>query len=221
MSSLLYLAVIALSAIIGGASQAYVRKKIAQYQNVPSTTGWSGYAAAKSMMARYGIGDLPVQRGGENEDHFDPRTNSITLDPHAYSQPSVTAVATACHEVGHACQYAQGYLPMKIRSSLVPAVNLGASTWMIVLLAGIFLNMVGLIYLAIALYGLAVLFHVVTLPVEFDASRRGLEYLKETGVISEEVAQAKSVLTACALTYVAAALVSAIQLVYLLAAYRR
>ena len=221
MGSILYLFVILASLAIGGASSAYVKKKIGQYQNVPSTTGWNGQQAAKAMMAQYGIGDLPVHMGGDNEDHFDPRTNSVTLDPHAYSQPSVTAVATACHEVGHACQFAQGYLPMKIRSALVPAVNLGASAWMVVLLAGIMLNMVGLIDIAIALYGLSVLFHVVTLPVEFDASRRGLAYLKEIGIVGEEQAQAKSVLTACALTYVAAALVSAIQLVYLIAAYRR
>lgn len=209
-----YLLVFLVTIIIGGASQWYVTKTIRKYSDVPSSSGWSGVQAANAMMARYGIGQLPVHRGHENEDHFDPTTNSITLDPHAYGSASVTAVATACHEVGHACQYAEGYSMMKIRAALVPAVNFTQRTWILLVLAGVFFGIAGLAWLGIAFYACAVLFHVVTLPVEFDASRRGLAYMQETGALSGDIAGASEVLRACALTYVAAALISVIELMY-------
>jgi len=209
-----YLLVFVITIVIGGASQWYVTKTLKDYMHVPSDSGWSGVQAANAMMARYGIGRLPVYQGHENEDHFDPRTNSITLDPHAYNAASVTAVATACHEVGHACQFAEGYSMMKIRAALVPAVNFTQRTWIILVLAGVFFGMTGLAWLGIAFYAIAVLFHVVTLPVEFDASRRGLAYMQETGALSGDVAGASKVLRACALTYVAAALISVIELMY-------
>ena len=209
-----YLLVFLVTIILGGASQWYVTKTIREYSNVPSTSGWSGVQAANAMMARYGIGRLPVHQGHENEDHFDPRTNSITLDPHAYGASSVTAVATACHEVGHACQFAEGYSMMKIRAALVPAVNFTQRTWILLVLAGVFFGITGLAWLGIIFYACAVLFHVVTLPVEFDASRRGLAYMTETGALSGDVIGAQKVLRACALTYVAAALISVIELMY-------
>jgi Zn-dependent membrane protease YugP len=209
-----YLLVFVITIVIGGASQLYVNSALKKYSNVPSSSGWSGVQAANAMMARYGIGRLPVHQGRENEDHFDPTTNSITLDPHAYGTASVTAVATACHEVGHACQFAEGYAMMKIRAALVPAVNFTQRTWIILVLAGVFLGMTGLAWLGIAFYAVAVLFHVVTLPVEFDASRRGLAYMRETGALAGDLAGAQKVLRACALTYVAAALISVIELMY-------
>ena len=209
-----YLLVFLVTIIIGGASQWYVTKTIRKYSNVPSTSGWRGVEAAYAMMARYGIGKLPVHQGRENEDHFDPRTNSITLDPHAYGTASITAVATACHEVGHACQYAEGYSMMKIRAALVPAVNFTQRTWIVLVLAGVFFGITGLAWLGIIFYAIAVLFHVVTLPVEFDASRRGLAYMTETGALQGDLSGAQEVLRACALTYVAAALISVIELMY-------
>ena len=209
-----YLLVFVITIVIGGASQWYVSKTIKQYSNVPSSSGWSGVQAAYAMMARYGIGRLPVHQGHENEDHFDPRSNSITLDPHAYGTASVTAVATACHEVGHAIQFAEGYSMMKIRAALVPAVNFTQRTWIVLVLAGVFFGITGLAWLGIAFYACAVLFHVVTLPVEFDASRRGLAYMSETGAFSGDITGASKVLRACALTYVAAALISVIELMY-------
>ena len=209
-----YLAVFLITIIIGGASQWYVTKTLRKYSSIPSASGWTGFQAANAMMARYGIGQLPVLQGRENEDHFDPRSNSITLDPHAYSEASITSVATACHEVGHACQYAEGYSMMKIRAALVPAVNFTQRTWILLVLAGVFFGITGLAWLGIAFYACAVLFHLVTLPVEFDASRRGLAYMQETGALSADVAGASDVLRACALTYVAAALISVIELMY-------
>lgn len=209
-----YLFVIVITMLIGAGAQIYVNRTIKKYSSVPSTSGWSGVQAANAMMARYGIGQLPVHQGHENQDHFDPTTNSITLDPHAYGASSVTAIATACHEVGHACQYAQGFTMMRVRSALVPIVNFTQRTWILLILAGIFFQLTGLAWLGIAFYACAVLFHVVTLPVEFDASRRGLAYIRETGVLQGDAIGAERVLRACALTYVAAALISVIELMY-------
>jgi Zn-dependent membrane protease YugP len=209
-----YLWVFVITIVIGGASQWYVSHTLKQSQKVASGSGWNGLQAANAMMGRYGIGRLPVHQGQENQDHFDPRTNSITLDPHTYNQASVTAVATACHEVGHACQFAEGYAMMKIRASLVPLVNFTQRTWILLVIAGVFFQISGLAWLGIAFYACAVLFHVVTLPVEFDASRRGLAYMRETGALQGDVEGAEKVLRACALTYVAAALISVTHLVY-------
>ena len=121
-----------------------------------------------------------------------------------------------CHEVGHACQYAQGYVPIKIRGAMVPVVNFASNTWIFLLLIGIFLNIAGLVDLAIIFYAFAVLFQLVTLPVEFNASHRALAYMETTGLPGAERTGAWNVLRACALTYVAAALVSVLQLLYLL-----
>ena len=221
--SLGYLLLILITTAIGGAAQMYVNSQINKYQHVPTSTGLTGERAAKNMLARYGVGNVPVSMGQTGQDYFDPSSNSITIDPHAYSSNSITAMATACHEVGHACQYAEGYSLMKFRSALVPVVNLTSNAWMIFLIIGITLVGAGsiapgntLINVAVALYAFAVLFHLVTLPVEFNASHRAMNYLEESGLPEGERAAAFSVLRACALTYVAAALVSIIQLFWIL-----
>ena len=211
-----YLMLIVLSLVIGLGAQHYVNSQIKKYSSVPSAFGLSGVQMGQRMLAYNGVPQIPFHQGSAGQDHFDPRSNSITLDPHAYGTASITAVATACHEVGHACQFAQGYMPMKMRSALVPVVNFASNVWMFVLLAGIFLNIVGLIDLAIILYAFAVLFQLVTLPVEFNASHRAMDYLKAAGAPADEQVAAFKVLRACALTYVAAALVSILQLLWLL-----
>ena len=202
--------------VIGLAASGYVKSQLKKYSNVPSQSGLTGAQAAEKMLRDNGVMGVRVSRGAEGQDHFDPRTNSIALSPSVYDHSTVTAYATACHEVGHACQFAQGYTPLKIRSAIVPAVNLASNAWVFVLLAGIFLNLVGLIDLAIILYAAVVLFQLVTLPVEFNASHRAMDYMKAIGLPQGEVAGSFSVLRACALTYVAAALASLLQLVYLL-----
>ena len=211
-----YIMLIVVSTIIGAAAQFYVNSQLNKHKEVACSFGLTGEQAAKRMLAAHNVGGVPIHRGSEGQDHFDPRSNSITLDPHAFGKTSITAVATACHEVGHACQYAQGYGPMKFRSALVPVVNFSSNAWMIVLIMGIALNIVGLIDLAIVLFAFAVLFQLVTLPVEFNASHRAMDYLKASGLPQGEQAAAFSVLRACALTYVAAALVSILQLLWLL-----
>ncbi|MDO4501929.1 MAG: zinc metallopeptidase [Coriobacteriia bacterium] len=213
-----YLTLIILTLGIGLIASWWCNHALKKYQNVPTESGITGAQAAQQMLAYYGIYNVPVHQGAEGQDFFDPRSNSVTLSPSAYHGRSVTALATACHEVGHACQYAQDYTPMKVRGALVPAVNLASNAWMIVFFAGIFLNLAGLVDLAILLYAVAVLFHVVTLPVEFNASSRALKYMQTVGVSTGEIAGSNAVLRACAFTYVAAALTSLLQLLYLLAA---
>lgn len=216
-----YLMLIIVTTIIGLAAQGYVNRQINKYSHVPNHQGISGVEAGMNMLAANGVQGVSFQQGGPTEDFFDPRSNSITLDPGAYGGRSITAYATACHEVGHACQHAQGYLPMKFRSALVPVVNFASNSWMIFLIAGIALYTIPLgqtlFTFAIVLYAFAVLFQLVTLPVEFNASRRGLEYMESAGLPDGDRTGAFRVLRACALTYVAAALVSVLQLFWLLA----
>ena len=202
--------------VIGLAASGYVKSQLKKYSNVASQSGLTGAQAAQKMLRDNGVMGVTVHRGAEGQDHFDPRSNSISLSPSVYDHSTVTAYATACHEVGHACQYAQGYAPLKIRSAIVPAVNLASNAWVFVLIGGIILNMAGLIDVAIILYAAVVLFQLVTLPVEFNASHRAMDYMKSIGLPEGEVAGSLSVLRACALTYVAAALASLLQLVYLL-----
>ena len=211
-----YIMLIVATLAIGGLSSWYVNHQLKKYEKVPNSRGVTGADVARGMLSYYGIGGVPVQPGGHGQDFFDPRTNSITLSPEAYSGRSITALATACHEVGHACQYAQGYVPMKIRTAIVPVVNLASNAWMFLFLIGIVMQIAGLVDLAIVLYAASIVFAVVTLPVEFDASRRAMAYMSSAGMTQDEQSGSFAVLRACALTYVAAALVSVLQLLYLL-----
>lgn len=213
-----YLLLILVTFAIGFGAQGYVNHQLNKYSHVPNTSQMTGRDVAVGMLNYYGIQGVEVRMGREGRDFFNPKDNSITLGPDSYNGRSITATATACHEVGHACQFAQDYKPMKVRSALVPVVNLASNTWIFILLAGIILNVIGLVDVAIALYAVAVLFQIVTLPVEFDASRRALAYMQSTGIPGGEQAGAASVLRACAFTYLAAALISILQLLYLLSA---
>ncbi|MEG0071209.1 MAG: zinc metallopeptidase [Raoultibacter sp.] len=215
-----YLALIAATLLIGFGAQFYVNSQLKKYSSVPISSGITGAEAARRMLAFHNVSGVTIQQGGPGQDFFDPRTNSITLDPDAYSGTSITATATACHEVGHACQYAKGYAPMKIRSAIVPVVNIASNAWVFILMIGIFMNIAGLTTLAVIMYAAVVAFQLVTLPVEFDASRRAMAYVGTTGISQAEQGGAFSVLRACAFTYVAAALTSILQLLYLLSQRR-
>lgn len=214
--SMSYLLLIVVTVAIGAFAQWYVNHQIKKYSHVPNSSRMTGYQVAVGMLNYYGVQGVEVRMGGHDQNFFNPKDNSITLDPQSFNGSSITATATACHEVGHACQYAQGYAPMKVRGAMVPVVNFATNAWFILLLIGIFLNLAGLVTLAIIFYAFAVLFQIVTLPVEFDASHRALTYMKGTGIPGGEQAGAWSVLRACAFTYVAAALVSVLQLLYYL-----
>lgn len=211
-----YLLLVALTVVIGFGASANVQSTLKKYLRVPCSFNMTGAQMATYMLNANGVTNVPIKMGAAGQDHFDPRTNSITLDPEAFRGTSITAVATACHEAGHALQFAQGYAPMKIRGSLVPVVNLASNAWVFLLMIGIVMNIVGLVDLAIIMYALVVLFQLVTLPVEFDASKRGLAYLTSCNMIKAEHNGAAKVLRACALTYVAAALTSVLQLLWLL-----
>ena len=211
-----YWMLIIVALVIGMAASGYVNSQLKKYSQVASSTRITGAQAAEQMLRAHGVQGVRIYRGNEGQDHFDPRSNSISLSPSVYDRSTVTAFATACHEVGHACQYAQGYAPMKWRSAIVPVANMASNAWIFVLLIGIFFQMTQMINLAIIMYACVVLFQIVTLPVEFNASHRAMDYMKSINMPQGEVAGSYSVLRACALTYVAAALASLLQLVYLL-----
>ena len=215
-----YWMLIIVTLVIGMAASGYVNSQLKKYQKVPSTSGLTGREAAERMLAAHGVVGVQVNRGAEGQDHFDPRTNSISLSPSVYDYSTVTAYATACHEVGHACQFAEGYTPLRLRSAIWPVANAASSIWFIVFLIGLFMvsTTIGgvMIDIAIVMYACVVVFQLVTLPVEFNASHRAMDYMKSIGMPEAETAGSFSVLRACALTYVAAALASLLQLLYLL-----
>ncbi len=211
-----YLMLIVLTLIIGFGATALVNGRLKKYSRVGVSNGMTGAEAARRMLAFYNIYGVTVNRGAEGQDFFDPRSNSITLSPSAYDRSSITAIATACHECGHAYQFAEGYTPMKIRTAIVPVVNLASNAWVFLLMIGIMLQISGFVDLAIVMYAAVVLFSLITLPVEFNASHRAMTYMDTIGLPQVERDGSRSVLIACAMTYVAAALTSILQLVWLL-----
>ena len=193
-----------------------VNHQLKKYAQVSISNGMTGSQAANTMLHHYGIYNVTVKMGHEGQDHFDPRDNSISLSPSVYNGRTITATATACHEAGHACQYAQNYAPMKVRGALVPVASLASNAWIFLLLAGIFLAWNNLVLAAIILYACVVLFELVTLPVEFNASNRAKTYMQLAGYQGADISGSSAVLRSCAMTYVAAALTSILQLLWLL-----
>lgn len=213
-----YLSLIIVTMILGFGTQWYINHSYKKFAQVDSGTHMTGAQIARKMLDDNGLHHVQVNCvAGTLTDHYDPRTQTVSLSEDIYSSTSVSAAAVACHECGHAVQHATGYLPMSVRSALVPVANFGSSAWLVLLVIGIALNSLNLILLACIVYGFAVLFQVVTLPVEFNASRRGLAYANNT--LGLAGSGAKTVLTAAALTYVAAALTSIMQLLYYLSVF--
>ena len=214
-----YLVVVLVALVLGTAAQGYIRSTYRKWSQVDAGIPGTGADVARQMLADGGANDVGITRvAGSLTDHYDPRDNMLHLSDDNYRGASVASVAVACHEAGHAIQAAQGYGFYRLRSALVPVVSVAENSWILVLLAGVLLNLAGLVQLAIVLFAAAVVFQVVTLPVEIDASRRAVAYLSARGSGLDEKG-ARSVLTAAALTYVAAALTSLMQLVYLLGRY--
>ncbi|MGI6755323.1 MAG: zinc metallopeptidase [Atopobiaceae bacterium] len=210
-----YLLLVIISLVLGGATQAYINATYTKWSKVRGTIGMTGAQVARRMLDDGGAQDVGITRvAGHLTDYYDPRDNMLHLSDENFEGASVASMAVACHEAGHAVQTARGYVPGKIRTALVPVVNFSQQTWMIVLLLGVMLNFLGLVQLAIILFAFSVVFQLVTLPVEIDASRRAVAYLSKAGLSLDETG-ARKVLTAAALTYVAAALVSVLQLLYL------
>ena len=183
----------------------------------------TGAQAAFEVLRYYGITNVRIERvNGNLTDHFDPRTNVIRLSDNVYNSASVAAIGVACHEAGHAAQYAQSYVPIKVRNTVLPLANLGSKLGIPLAILGFFLGFSYLAYAGVIFFLFAVLFQLVTLPVEFNASKRAIHVIGETDILSnEEKSGAKKVLTAAAMTYVASLAVSIANLLRLILTVNR
>lgn len=197
-------------------AQRRVKGTYHRYAQVQSTMGMTGAQVAQTILAKTGIQGVRVEPvAGELTDHYDPGAKTVRLSQGIYSSSSLAAAAVAAHECGHVLQDFQGYKFMNLRAALVPAVNLGSRLGPILIFAGLLLNFLGLAWLGVIFFAAVLLFHVVTLPVEFDASRRALRLIDELGILQgEEHRGAKAVLQAAALTYVATAFYALLNLLY-------
>jgi uncharacterized protein len=204
--------------VLGFWAQHRVKSTFARNLEVPVANGMTGAQVARRILDANGLNDVPVEETpGSLSDHYDPRSRSVHLSEPVYRGVSVASTAVGAHEVGHAIQHAQAYAFFRFRSAMFPAVQFASNIWVLFLLGGIFLAITGFIVVAILLYSVAVLFQIVTLPVEFDASRRAKQQLHDLGLVaSNEAAGVKSTLTAAAWTYVAAALAAVAVLLYYL-----
>ncbi|MBR5023186.1 MAG: zinc metallopeptidase [Oscillospiraceae bacterium] len=193
-----------------------------RYSKQLSTKGISGRDAAVCVLEAHGITNVRVERiAGKLTDHFDPKTNVIRLSDNVYDSTSTAAIGVACHEAGHAVQYATEYFPMKVRAAIIPATNIGSRLAMPLILLGVLFGMGGsysytLVYAGIACFSLSLVFQLVTLPVEFNASRRAMQAIANRDILTpQEQKGARKTLTAATMTYVAAVAVAAAQLLRL------
>ena len=220
----LWIALMVVSTLLGFVTQRYIKSSFRKWSNVGVSSGMTGAQIARSILDANGLQDVAIQQvAGDLSDHYDPRSKTLGLSSAVHNVASVAAAGVAAHEAGHAVQDARGYVWGSIRSALVPVVGFGSGAAWILIMIGFIIPALGpLIWLGILFYAGAVLFQIVTLPVEFDASRRALVNLEGTGAVDAgQLAGARQVLTAAALTYVAAALISALQLLYYIGLARR
>ena len=204
-------------------ASASVNSTFKRFSQVHSYRRITGAEAAQRVLSANGVRGVQIQRVSSNlTDHYDPRTNVIRLSDSVYNSTSVAAIGVACHEAGHAVQYAHNYAPIKLRAAIIPITNIGSRLAMPLILLGIVLSFLGnfsyaLVYLGIAAFGLSLVFQLVTLPVEFNASRRAMEAIESGNILSEEEQRgARKTLKAAAMTYVAATAVSLAQLLRLI-----
>lgn len=207
-------------------AQYKVKSAYEKYSRIPNSRGLSGEAAARAVLSAHGIYNVKIEHiRGTMTDHFSPTENIIRLSDGVFAHNSVAAVCIAAHEAGHAVQHAEGYVPNKIRSGIIPVANISSKLAIPIILLGCLIPTnasQAIIWVGIAAYSLAVLVYLVTLPVEFDASRRALSTIKNTGMLDQsEYSGAKKVLTAAAMTYVASALTALIQFLRLAAMLTR
>lgn len=200
-----------------------VNNTFKRYSTQYSMRGITGADAAQRVLRANGVSGVRIERvSGNLTDHFDPKTNVIRLSDSVYGSTSTAAIGVACHEAGHAVQYATHYAPIKLRAAIIPITNFGSKMAMPLILLGLLLTFLGnfsyaLVYLGIACFGLSLVFQLVTLPVEFNASRRAVRAISNTGILTQqELVGAKKTLKAAAMTYVAATAVSLAQLLRLI-----
>lgn len=213
-----YLILVVPAMILALIAQIGVKRAYAKYAQVRVTSGMTGADAAMNVLRHYGLMDVRIERiAGNLTDHYDPRAS---LSDGVYGSASVAAIGVACHEAGHAVQHAKGYLPIKIRNAILPVCNLGSKLGIPLAVAGLIFGADLLVNVGLLLYSLVVIFQLATLPVEFNASRRAIRVIDDTGMLSgEELPGARSVLRAAAMTYVAALVVSLANLLRLLAIF--
>lgn len=212
-------------ALIASAS---VKNTFNRYSKQLSRRQLTGEQAARQVLAAHGIHNVRIEQvSGKLSDHYDPKANVIRLSPEVYGSTSTAAIGVACHEAGHAVQYAQEYGPIKLRAAIIPVTNIGSKLAMPLILLGIILNFLGeisyvFIYIGIICFSLSLLFQLITLPVEFNASRRAVKAMETSHILYEdELKGAKKVLSAAAMTYVAATAVALAQVLRLLLIFGR
>ncbi|MCL4867340.1 MAG: zinc metallopeptidase [Anaerolineae bacterium] len=212
----LYLLLALPAMLLGLYAQAKVKSNFNKYSQVRTARSQTGAEVARALLNSRGLYEVQVEESqGFLSDHYDPRSRTLRLSPGVYRSPSVAAAGIAAHEMGHALQHANGYVPLQIRSALVPAVQFGSSLAPWIIIIGFVIQFYSLAWLGVILFSGAVLFSLVTLPVEFDASRRAKQLLVSEGLLSvHETEGVNKVLDAAALTYVAAAIAAIGQLLY-------
>ncbi len=204
-------------------AQIGVKSTYKNMSRIQNHSGLTGAAAAARVLSYYGINNVRIEPiDGNLTDHYDPRDNVIRLSSKVFSGNSIAAVGIACHEAGHAAQHAEGYAPIKVRNAILPIANIGSSAGIWLAVIGYILGYGFLTNLGIILFSAVVIFQLVTLPIEFNASSRAMKVIDETGMlIEEEQRGARKVLTAAAMTYVAALLVSIMSLLRLILRYNK
>lgn len=210
-STWLYIVLVIPAFIISLIAQAKVKSTYSSMSKIRNTSGFTGAQAAAAVLRHYGIMNVRIEEtSGKLSDHYDPRSNVIRLSREVYYGNSIAAVGIACHEAGHAAQHAEGYVPIKIRNSIIPVCNIGSYLGIPLAFAGYFLGFEPLVLIGLGLYSFITIFQLATLPVEFNASRRAIRVIDETGLLrdSKEIDNAKKMLGAAAMTYVAALAVS-------------
>lgn len=198
---------------ISSIAQANIQRKFDKYKKIKTQKSITGFDAARYILSTNSYNDISIKKvGGSLSDYFNPINKEIALSETSMTDTSIASLAVAAHECGHVIQYKKGYIPLKIKSYIVPAVNLGSKLSFPLILLGIFLSMGKLISIGIFLFSFVLIFQIITLPVEFDASRRALKVLNESGMlVGVENDYAKDMLKAAALTYVAATISTALQ----------
>lgn len=200
---------VVLASIISMAAQAYVQSSYRKYKSVPTQAGVTGYEVASRIMASRNITNVNIvqSQGGELSDHYDPTKKVVALSKEIYHGTSIASVSVAAHEIGHVIQHHEGYAFIALRNKILPVALLGNKVGMIAIMIGIFATIDSLFWIGVFGVGLIALFQLITLPVEFDASKRALNILSTEGYVTQmEASQSKTMLTAAALTYVAALL---------------
>lgn len=214
----IYLILVGLpSLILMGITTWYVKHSYSKWSRVRATSGLTGYQAAQRLLSTGGLYGMQIQgTAGNLTDHYDPRNKTLFLSNGVANSPSVASVAIAAHELGHAMQDAEDYVPLRFRSALVPMVNIGSNLGWLLIMAGLFFRMTNLAWLGVLFFAGGAIFALATLPVEFNASARAKQLLVQTGIIQtdEEMRGVNAVLNAAALTYVAALITAILQLLY-------